>query len=290
MTTSDRPAPSSVLSPPGFTRATIEPEDYRFLQDYIYRESGIVLDDDKHYLFDARLTPILRSEGLSSVRALCNLLRGVQGRPVHRRVVEAMTTNETLFFREQHQYEALRTTLIPKLAAARAGTRRLSFWSAAASTGQEAYSVAMLLLDLGYRDWNIQILGTDLNETVLERARTGRYLQIEVNRGLPAAYLIRFFDRHGLEWQIKEEVRRMVHWQRLDLRSPLLGKGPYDFVFCRNVLIYFDPPTKRRILSEIRKTIASGGYLFLGGAETMADCADLYRRVEVGSAILYQPA
>lgn len=290
MTAQDKSTLTPALSASGVPRTKIEPEDYRFLQDYVYRESGIVLDADKHYLLDARLSPILRTEGLSTVRDLCNLLRGVRGKPIHRRVVEAMTTNETLFFREQYQYEALRTSLIPKLAATRVGTRRLTFWSAAASTGQEAYSLAMLLLELGYRDWNIQILGTDINETVLEKARMGRYLQIEVNRGLPAAYLVKYFDRHGLEWQIKEDVRRMVHWQRMDLRSPFHGKGPYDFVFCRNVLIYFDPATKRKILSEMRKTIVPGGYLFLGGAETIADCTDLYRRVDIGSAILHQPA
>jgi chemotaxis protein methyltransferase CheR len=273
-------------SPP--PRTAIQPQDYKYLQEYVYHESGIVLDCDKHYLLEARLMPIIRREGLGAIADLCGLLRGVQRPHLRREVVEAMTTNETLFFRELAQYEALRTTVLPRLVETRGATRRLNFWSAAASSGQEAYSLAMMLLEMGLRDWNIQILGTDLNESVLERAREGRYMQIEVNRGLPVAYLLKYFHRQGLDWQLKDEVRRMVHWQRFDLRHAMVHKGPFDIVFCRNVLIYFDVDTKRRILANIRAALQKGGYLLLGGAETALHLDEQFKRTEIGSAVLYQ--
>ncbi|MCC6537696.1 MAG: hypothetical protein IT162_09120 [Bryobacterales bacterium] len=273
----------------------IRSEDYRYLQDYVYRETGIVLDEDKHYLMDSRLGPIMRRAGFASVADLCNLLRGVaapgsrdkQDR-IKREVVNAMTTNETLFFREFAQYEALRHKVLPALMAERRDLKRLRFWSAAASTGQEAYSLAMLLADLGVQGWNIQIVGTDINDAVLARARAGRYQQIEVNRGLPASYLVRYFNRQGLEWELKEEIRKMVTFEPLDLRKSLRTRGPYDIVFCRNVLIYFDLETKRKILSEIRGTINRGGYLLLGGAETTINVDERFKRVEMNSATLYQ--
>jgi chemotaxis protein methyltransferase CheR len=269
--------------------------DYKYLQDYVYKQSGIVLDNDKHYLMDARLGPIVRKAGLRNVADLCNLLRGVTGsrdcaqtEAVKRDVVNAITTNETFFFRELAQFEALRRQVIPALMARRKGTRRLRFWSAAASTGQEAYSLAMLLLDLGIDGWNVQITGTDLNNQVLERARQGRYLQIEVNRGLSTGYLLKYFTRSGLDWQLKDEVRRLVNFEPLDLRHSLRSRGPYDIVFCRNVLIYFDLATKRRILSEVRGSLHSGGYLLLGGAETTLNVDGQLRRVDIGGATFHQ--
>ena len=265
----------------------IQGEDYQYLQEWVYRESGIVLEMDKHYLLDARLMPIVRNRGLGTIADLCGLLRGVQAADVRQQVVDAMTTNETLFFRELAQYEALRTVILPRLIQERASTRRLSFWSAAASSGQEAYSVAMMLLEAGLKDWNIQILGTDLNQSVLERARQGRYIQIEVNRGLPVSYLLKYFHRAGLDWQIKDEVRRMVHWQQFDLRESMRTKGPFDVILCRNVLIYFDTPTKRRVLAELQAALFRGGHLLLGGTETTLSLDCTLERVEVGKATLY---
>ncbi len=273
----------------------ISADDYRYLQEYVYRQSGIVLDQDKHYLMDARLGPVIRKAGFRTVADLCNLLRGVGGSApagapdiIKREVINAITTNETFFFRELVQYEALRQKVLPGLMEQRKETRKLRFWSAAASTGQEAYSLAMLLLDLGVEAWNVQIAATDLNDAVLEKARQGRYLQIEVNRGLSANHLVRYFNRAGLEWQIKDEVRRLVQFESLDLRQSLRSRGPYDIIFCRNVLIYFDLETKRRILSEMRGALHRGGYLLLGGAETTINVDDQFRRTEVGGATLYQ--
>src|ERR1700722_14584871 len=174
-------------------RREIFPENYRFLQEHIRSQVGIVLEDNKHYLFESRPAPIVKQHGLGSINDLCTLLRGKRDIELGHQVVEAMTTNETYFFRDPAQYEAIRTVLLPKLKQERPG--KLRFWSAASSTGQEAYTLAMLLLENGFQDWNIQILGTDFSEKVVERARGGIYQQIEVNRGLPAALLIKCFRR-----------------------------------------------------------------------------------------------
>ena len=254
----------------------------------MYQESGIVLDSDKHYLLEARLGPIVHQMRLSSVNDLCALLRATTSGPLKQQVVDAMTTNETYFFREPAHYDVLKTTVLPALIAERRDTRRMSFWSAASSSGQEAYSLAMLLLEMGLGDWNIRILGTDLSTRMLERARDGKYLQIEVNRGLPAANLVKYFKRSGLEWQLKDEVRRMVRFESFDLRKSMGALGPFDVVFCRNVLIYFDVESKRQILREIRGTLFKGGYLLLGGSETTLNLDDRFERKIFGQAVFYQ--
>ena len=278
---------STTQNPPA-AAAALEPDNYRFLQEYVYRESGIVLDKDKHYLIEARLMPIVTRERLGSLNDLCALLRGVSGAAVKRQVVDSMTTNETQFFREMPHYDALRTEVIPRLIEQRQVQRRLRFWSAASSTGQEAYSLGMMLLEMGLHDWNIQILGTDLSTQVLDRARAGKFHQIEVNRGLPASLLVKYFTRAGLEWQLKDEVRRMVRFESIDLRNSMRSLGPFDVVFCRNVLIYFDIETKKRILADIRSTLYGGGYLLLGGSETTLNLDSVYQRVPIGKTVLYR--
>lgn len=267
--------------------AEICSENYRFLQEHVYFNAGIVLELDKHYLFESRLTPIVRKLGLDSINDLCALLRATQETAVSRQVVEAMTTNETYFFRDPAQYEAIRNVLLPKLRAERRETRRLRFWSAASSTGQEAYSLAMLLLEEGLAEWNVQILGTDFSTQVLDRARAGRYQQIEVNRGLPAALLVKHFRRAGVEWELSAAVRRLAQFETIDLRQNMRAVGPFDLVFCRNVLIYFDAETKRKILSELYGTLFRGGWLLLGGAETAFGVEEWFERRTVGSAIVY---
>jgi len=268
--------------------AEINPENYKFLQEYVYRESGIVLDGDKHYLLEARLTPILRQRQLNSLNDLCALLQANGDAPLRRQVVEAMTTHETSFFRDAAQYDALRTVILPELVEQRRDSRRLSFWSAAASSGQEAYSLAMMLLEMGLGDWNTQILATDLSTQVLDRASAGKFMQIEVNRGLPVAYLVKYFTRVGLDWQLKDAVRRMVRFVPLDLRQSMRTLGPFDVVFCRNVLIYFDVESKRKILAEVRETMFRGGYLLLGGSETTLNLDDHFARKVIGQAVIYQ--
>jgi chemotaxis protein methyltransferase CheR len=276
------------LETPARSAADIHPDSYRYLQEYVYRESGIVLDGDKHYLLEARLMPIVHQRHLASLNELCNLLRATNDAPLRREVVEAMTTNETFFFREKGQYDALQSVILPELIQHRQEKRKLSFWSAAASFGQEAYSLAMLLLEMGLADWSIQILGTDLSMQVLKRAEAGLYMQIEVNRGLPAQYLVKYFKRAGLDWQLKDEVRRMVRFEPMDLRKSLRTRGPFDVVFCRNVLIYFDLQTKKKILHELRETLFRGGYLLLGGSETMLNLSNQFEGTVIGTAVAYR--
>jgi len=237
-------------------------------------------------LLDTRLASIARSHGLETINDLCALLRATTEASVQKQVVEAMTTNETYFFREPSQYEAIRNELLPELRELRSHTRKLSFWSAAASTGQEAYSLAMLLLEQGFGDWNVQILGTDLSDQVLEKARAAQYLQIEVNRGLPAALLLKYFRRHGRDWLLKDEPKRSTRFEPFDLRRPVTTFGPFDLVFCRNVLIYFDVATRRQILREIHRALFRGGWLLLGTGEVPSGLDDLFEN-RGGAATIY---
>lgn len=265
----------------------VQAENYRYLQELVYQGSGIVLGHDKQYLLEARLLAIAQLHGLAAIDDLCALLRSKPGEALHQQVVEAMTTNETYFFRDSAQYEAIRTVLLPELRALRGRQRALNCWSAAASTGQEAYSLAMLLTEKGFAGWDLRILGTDLSRQAIARARAARYLQIEVHRGLPSPYLTRFFVRHGVEWQLKEEIKRYARFECFDLRQPLCGFGPYDLVFCRNLLVYFDAPTRRRVLEEMHGTLVPGGWLLLGAGETPAGLSELYEPRTVGGATVY---
>ena len=198
-----------------------------------------------------------------------------------------MTTNETYFFRDPTHYDAIRNELLPQLKKERLDTKKMRFWSAASSTGQEAYSLAMLLLGQGLNDWNLQILGTDFSSQMVERAQSGTYQQIEVNRGLPASLLVKHFKREGVNWQLSEQVRRMVRFETIDLRKSMRAMGPFDLVFCRNVLIYFDAPTKKQIIEQIHGTLFRGGWLLLGGSETAFGYEQWFEKRAVGNAIVY---
>lgn len=266
---------------------SIDPGNYHFLQDVVYRGSGIVLDQEKHYLFESRLSPVARARGLQSINDLCALLRATGGDEIRKQVIEAMTTNETYFFREPAQYDAISNVLLPEVRELRSATRKLNCWSAASSTGQEAYSLALLLMEQGLGGWNIQILGTDLTSHVVEKARQGKYLQIEVNRGLPVSLLLKYFRRAGLEWQLNDQIRSMVRFEAFDLRNSMRSLGPFDLVFCRNVLVYFDIETRRTILRQMHGTMFRGGWLLLGTAEAPIGLDDLYERRLVGSAVVY---
>ena len=269
-------------------QSSITADNYAFLQRYIYQESGIVIDAGKNYLLESRLLPIVKQENLSTLNDLCSLLRATAPLSLKSRVVESMTTNETLFFRDVALFDALQNIILPELVSSKRDTRRINIWSAAASSGQEAYSIAMILHEMKLEGWRIQIIGTDLNQRILDRAAAGRYLQFEVNRGLPAKYLVKHFTRAGLDWQINDNLRSMVSFQRFDLRSSMRSLGPFDLVFCRNVLIYFDVETKKKILGELRTTIISKGLLALGAAETTINLDPSYTRAVHGSATFYQ--
>ena len=277
---------SALIRPPG--DAKISPENYRFLCEAIRRDSGIVLDESKRYLIEARLTPVVRREGLDGLDSLCNLIRAVSGRKLRERVVEAMTTNETLFFRDVKPFDALRGVVFPELFERRKAERRIRIWCAACSSGQEPYSIGMLWREIAPPGWDLQILATDLSDEILAKARAGSYLQLEVNRGLPARYLVKYFERIESAWVIKPEVRELVRWERFNLLDSMHGLGPFDLVFCRNVLIYFDQETKTKILNGIRGRMKRGAYLFLGASETTRGLDDLLVRTPVGPAVAYR--
>lgn len=260
---------------------------YIFLQRFIHAESGIVLDNDKQYLLETRLLPIANRHGMDTLDALSTALAGGLRSGLKQEVVDAMTTNETLFFRDPSLFEALKQVLIPALCEQVRGTRRLRVWSAAASTGQEAYTLAMLMLEMGKSPSDVEIVGTDLATHVLDRARAGRYGQFEVSRGLPSQYLMKYFHRAGLEWEVTAPVKAMVRYQQLDLRKDLKHLGLFDLILCRNVLIYFDSVTKSGILKGIRQQLTPGGLLTLGCAETIMDVQSGFRRRAVLQAAVY---
>jgi chemotaxis protein methyltransferase CheR len=266
----------------------LSPENYQFLKHFVHRESGIALGDDKLYLIQARLQPVLAEERLNSLDDICIKLRAAPTEALRRRVVESMTTHETLFFRDPQVFDTLRHHLFPQLIRLKQATRTLRVWSAACSSGQEAYSLAMLLLELGLSDWNIEIVGTDLSNPILEKARSARYLQIEMNRGLPAVLLVKYFQRAGLDWQLKDHVRRLARFSMFDLRQNMAALGYFDLVLCRNVLIYFDMDTRRRIFAGIRGQLFPGGYLILGSSETTFNLDTAFQRVTLGGSVVYQ--
>ena len=268
------------------TSATRSVDDFEFVRRLVHDQSSIAIEDGKEYLVEARLGPLARREGMDSVGALIGSLRAGESH-LTTAVVEAMTTNETSFFRDVHPFEALRTHVIPRILDANLGTA-LSMWSAAAATGQEAYSMALVVRQHFPQVPNVTVLGTDLSQAVLDRARLGRFTQLEVNRGLPASVLVRYFEQDGLEWRLDESVRGMVTFRQANIAQSLAGIPRMDIVFLRNVLIYFDPETKRSVLGEVAKVLRPGGFLFLGGPETTYGIDPSYERVEVGRSVCYR--
>lgn len=266
---------------------SLSASSYSFLQQFIYAGSGIVVDEEKQYLLESRLTPLLRDRGMASLDDLSRTLATKRDAELSRSVIDAMTTNETLFFRDIAMFDSLKVDILPSLFEKTNGKRKLRIWSAAASTGQEAYSVAMMLLELKKSTSDVEIIGTDLSFQALERARLAKYLQFEVGRGLPAVYLLKYFERVGLEWQIKEEVRQMVSFRPLDLRQSLRTLGMFDLILCRNVLIYFDIATKRQILDQIRSQMNQEAYLVLGCAETTLNVHPAFHRRALGNSTFY---
>jgi chemotaxis protein methyltransferase CheR len=259
----------------------ISRDDYEYLRGFLLQESAIALDDGKEYLAESRLMPIASREGVGSV---AELLRKIRLDPAHRlrtKIVEAMTTNETSFFRDVHPFEEIRDVLIPDLIERRAARKTLRIWCAACSTGQEPYSVAMLLRDHfpELMTWKVEILASDLSTEILERAREGRFTQLEVNRGVPVAFLLRFFRRDGLHWQLDEGIRRMVDFRPINLVQPWPPVAPMDLVLMRNVLIYFDAKSKKQVLAKVAVVMAPDGFLMLGGSESALFIDDRFERV-----------
>jgi chemotaxis protein methyltransferase CheR len=266
---------------------------FDFVRTLICDQAGIILERDKQYLVEARLMPIARKQGFDSADALVTQVSRTNDAALRQSVIEAMTTNETTFFRDGEPFEALRKHVIPDLITQRAAAKELRIWCGAASTGQEPYSLAMLLLEdfPQLATWKVTIHATDLSEEVLARARKGRYTQLEVNRGLPITYLVKHFDKQGLEWELKPRVRERVVFDKLNLVKPWPALiGPFDLVMLRNVMIYFDVPTKTQILDRMHRVLRSDAYLFLGSAETTMGIHDGYERQPWGKTGFYRPS
>lgn len=266
---------------------TISQTTFAFVADLVRRRSAIQLEAGKEYLVESRLVPLARAADAASVDAYVDQLRQNAPAGSLEAVVEALTTNETSWFRDVTPFQALTGHIVPQLQAQ--GQHGLRLWSAACSTGQEPYSIAMTLIDAMGPGASIDIVATDLNEQVLDRARRGTYTQLEVNRGMPAPMLVRHFQRSGSGWTVSPELRRCVTFRQHNLLD-LPPAGPFDVVFLRNVLIYFDLPTKRAVLERVRTVLKPGGYLVLGAAETTIGVHDGYERVVADRSTVYRTA
>jgi chemotaxis protein methyltransferase CheR len=253
--------------------------EYDYLCKLLKDRSGLVLSSDKQYLLESRLLPIVRRLGLGSLSGLVAKLRAPGADPLIVQVVEAMTTNESFFYRDKIPFDNFRDAIMPALIAARPSQRCLRIWCAAASTGQEPYSLAMCLKEMGHKlnGWRIDIVATDLSLEVLEKATAGVYSQFEVQRGLPVQMLVKYFTQNGDTWQISPEIRAMVQYRPFNLLHDFGSLGSFDVVFCRNVLIYFDQQTKVDILHRIAKLMPPDGYLVLGAAETVVGLTDRFK-------------
>ena len=249
---------------------TLTTEDFNYVSDVVLTDSGIVISSGKEYLVESRLLPLSRKLGYDAIEPMLLELRTSKNADVRSQIVDSMTTNETSFLRDLHPFEALRESVLPPLIEARKPTRKLRIWSAAASTGQEAYTIAIIIRqhfpDLA--DWDIEILGTDISDRVLAKAEEGIYSQLEVNRGLPARYLTTYFDREGTSWRVKPTIRAMVTFRKMNLIGTWPAVPTMDVVFLRNVLIYFDVDVKREILGKVQAHMSGDAMLFLGGAES----------------------
>lgn len=265
---------------------TVSVADFDYVRKLVYEHSAIALDESKSYLVEARLAPIVQREGLPSMAELVSSLRA--GCPALRDdVVAAVATHETSFFRDLHPFDALREVVIPEILAANGGGS-LHLWSAATATGQEAYSLAMLVRDHFPSVRDVSILATDLSDRVLGTALAARYSQLEINRGLPARLLVKHFDREGRDWVVKPDVVELVTFRRLNLASSFQAVPAMDVIFLRNVLIYFDNERKADVLRRMARILRPGGYLFLGGTETTYGLDDSYERVSIGKAMCYR--
>jgi chemotaxis protein methyltransferase CheR len=265
--------------------------EYAYLCELVETNAAIALDAQRAYLMEARLSPLAHQEGFASVSELIGRLRAKSPSDLHWKVVEAMTTNETSFFRDLKPFEALRNVIIPQVIQARQSERSLSIWCPACSSGQEPYSVCMMLRDHFpvLQSWKIQVLASDICNAMLQKAREGLYSQMEVNRGLPAVSLVRHFKKEGADWRLNEDIRTMVALRRINLALPWTAIPPADIVLLRNVLIYFTVETKKQILNNMRGVLRPQGYLLLGTAETTINLDPNYHGEVYGNVCYYRP-
>ena len=264
--------------------------DFEFIRDLVRARSAIVLEDNKSYLVEARLELLTKKISIDSLSELIKSVRIEPNGTLAQQVINAMTTNETSFFRDIHPFELLKKSIIPKLIQAKQKEKSIKIWCGAASSGQEPYTIAMLIKEHFAKEldgWKINIVATDLSTDILRKAKSGLYTQLEVNRGLPATFLIKYFQKKGLEWEIKEEVRSLIDFKSMNLIGSWLPMSGIDIVFLRNVLIYFDMETKSKIINKISKILQPEGCLFLGATETMLNLKVPFQRITSESSSYY---
>lgn len=263
-------------------------DDFTFYSKFLMEKAGFSISQDKIYLLESRLTPVIKKWKIASISEIIPVLKAAQNKDLIQDVIDAMMTNETLFFRDDKPFKQFRSSVLPAILKSREKQKKLRIWSAACSTGQEPYSIGMILRETipNIAEWNIEIFATDLSQTALEQARAGKYSQFEIQRGLPIQMAMKNFVQQGVQWQINDVLRSMVKFETFNLLDPMERLGTFDIVLCRNVLIYFDEKIKKTVLSALSRRMASDGFLFLGGSETIIglskdltpapDCAGLY--------------
>ncbi|HEX4340477.1 MAG TPA: protein-glutamate O-methyltransferase CheR [Polyangiaceae bacterium] len=263
--------------------------EFDFVRDLVYRKSAIVIETGKEYLVESRLAPVARAEGFASIDEMVGQMRSQPSNGLSAKIVEAMTTNETSFFRDTHPFDALKTQIVPALLKART-TRTIRIWSAACSTGQEAYSIAMTLREHfpELATWDLQIFCSDLSSVMVARTKQGIFSEIEVKRGLTAIQLVKYFDREGTEYRAKPILSGLLECKQINLAEPWPLLPKFDVVFLRNVLIYFDVPAKKKILASVRNVLAPDGYLFLGTSETTFKIDEVFRKVMNDKSTYYR--
>ncbi len=269
---------------------SLEDGDFDYVRTLLRKQSGMVIEPGKEYLVKTRLTPIAKQAGCASLSNLITQLRGRAFDQLHMKVVEALMINETQFFRDTHPFTALESKILPELLRKRASVRQLKLWCAAASTGQEPYSVAMLLAESfpELASWDVQFIASDISEDAIERARQGEYRQLDVDRGLPAPMLVKYFCQHGSHWQITEQLRQRLEFRKINLVQQWPSLPPMDIVLMRNVLIYLDVDTKKAILAKLRQLLKPDGYLFLGSTETTINLDPSFEQVQIDRTVCYR--
>lgn len=271
---------------------TIQAADFDFVRSLVKQRAAIVLEPGKEYLVEARLLPVARSGGCDSLEALVGKLKTGQNVALQTKVIEAMTTNETSWFRDLHPFEAFCSRVVPEILETRKAEKTIRMWCGAASSGQEPYTVLILLAERfpQLKDWTIDFLATDISAEMIAKCQAGKYSQLEMNRGMPTPLLLKYFERDGLDWRVKPELRSRVQFKTMNLATPWPAMRTLDVVFLRNVMIYFDVATKKQILSGIHRLLRPGGWLFLGSAESTLGVHDGFERVAEGKAVIYRPS
>jgi chemotaxis protein methyltransferase CheR len=262
---------------------------FSYLRSFIREHSAIVLEADKDYLIETRLTSLAKEFGFQTVSELIQELKSNPNSPLKHRIIDAMTTNETLFFRDLKPFELFKNHILPELLLKNKPLKKLNIWCAASSSGQEPYTIAMLLKDHEeeLRGWTVNFIASDLSEKILRKAQDGVYNQMEVNRGLPLSYLVKYFEKINSEWHLKDEIKQIVQFEKINL----LGQWNHedlDLIFMRNVLIYFDLETKKKIVERVYNSLGKRGYLFLGGAETLLGITDVFNQIRIDKTCCYQ--